>query len=90
VLGFAAALALTAAATSSGGVGPDGQIVGSGVDGSGQPTTVNRLDSNLLDDPSRTVGPTTAAVAAIDTVDADAGLSGDVPFSSRSRFRVVS
>lgn len=87
----AAALLLAAAAASSGGVGPGGRV-GSGVGVSAPSTTVNRLDSNLLDDPGRTVGPTVAAVAALGpTVDAAEGGDGqDVPFSSRSRFRVVS
>ncbi len=89
----AAALLLAAAAASSGGVGPGGRV-GSGVGVSAPSTTVNRLDSNLLDDPGRTIGPTLAAVAALDPVDAADAVEGgdgqDVPFSSQSRFRVVS
>ncbi len=64
---------------------------------------VNRLDSNLLDEPQRAVGPTVAAVAAIDGSSPDAGRAdspdgdngpdsedGEAPISRRSRFRVVS
>jgi len=41
------------------------------------------LDSNLLDDPGRTIGPTVDAVAALGpTADAAEGGDGqDVPFS---------